>query len=41
MKMFSSVSNNVAAAFAAILSAAIFIGASVGPAINTAGSMVA
>ncbi len=39
--MFSNVSNNVAAAFAAILSAAVFIGASVGPAINTAGTLVA
>ncbi len=39
--MFSSVSNNVAAAFAAILSAAVFIGASVGPAVNAAGSLVA
>ena len=38
--MFSNVSNNVAAAFAAILSAAVFVGASVGPATNTAASMV-
>lgn len=38
--MFSIVSNNVAAAFAAIVSAAVLVGASVGPAINTAGSLV-
>ena len=39
--MFSTVSNNVAAAVAAVFSAAIFIGASVGPAINNAASVVA
>ena len=32
--------NTVAAAFAAIISAAVFVGASVGPAANTAASLV-
>ncbi len=39
--MFSSVSNNFAAAVAALFSAAIFVGASVGPAIGDAASVVA
>lgn len=39
--MFSNISNNVTAAFAAILSAAVFVGASVGPAVNNAASLVA
>ncbi len=39
--MFSTVSNNVAAAVAAVFSAAVFISASVGPAINTAATVVA
>ncbi len=38
--MFTNVSNNITAAFAAFVSAAVFIGASVGPAINNAGSLV-
>lgn len=38
--MFTNVSNNFAAALAAIVSATVFIGASIGPAINNAGSMV-
>ncbi len=38
--MFSNVSNNIAAAFAAIVSASVLISASVGPAINNAGSLV-
>ncbi len=38
--MFTNISNNIAAAFAAIVSAAVLIGASVGPAINNAGSLV-
>ncbi len=38
--MFANVSNNITAAFAAFVSAAVFIGASVGPAINNAGSLV-
>jgi hypothetical protein len=40
IKMFTNVSNNIAAAFAALVSAAVFVGASVGPAINNAGSLV-
>ena len=39
--MFSNISNNVAAAFAAFVSAAVVISASVGPAVNNAASMVA
>ncbi len=38
--MFTNVSNNIAAAFAAIVSASVFIAASVGPAVNNAGSLV-
>lgn len=38
--MFTNVSSNFAAAFAAIFSAALFISASVGPAIHTAGSVI-
>ena len=36
--MFSIVSNNIAAAFAAILSAAVLVSASVGPAVDNAAS---
>lgn len=39
--MFSSVSNNVSAAVAAIFTTAIFVGASVGPAVSHAASVVA
>ena len=38
--MTYNLKNNVAAAFAAIVTAALFIGASVGPATNTAASLV-
>ncbi len=38
--MFTNISNNITAAFAAIVSATVLIGASVGPAINNAGSLV-
>ncbi len=38
--MFTNVSNNIAAAFAAIISASVLISASVGPAINNASSLV-
>lgn len=38
--MFTNVSNHITAAFAAVVSATIFISASVGPAIGNAGSLV-
>lgn len=38
--MFSNVSNNLTAAVAALFSAALFVGASVGPAVNNAASIV-
>jgi hypothetical protein len=38
--MFINSSSNIAAAFAAIISAAIFITASVGPAVNNAGTLL-
>ncbi|PIX67062.1 MAG: hypothetical protein COZ43_03400 [Sphingomonadales bacterium CG_4_10_14_3_um_filter_58_15] len=41
IKMFSNVSNNISAAVAAIFTAAIFVGASVGPAVSHAASVVA
>jgi len=38
--MFANVSGHIAAVFAAVISAVIFISASVGPAIDNAGSLV-
>ncbi len=39
--MFSNVSNSLAAAVAALFSTVIFVGASVGPAIGNASSLIA
>ena len=39
--MFTNVSNSLAAAVAALFSAAIFVGASVGPAVGNAAAIVA
>ncbi|VAV99648.1 hypothetical protein MNBD_ALPHA04-1417 [hydrothermal vent metagenome] len=39
--MLSNFSNHVAAAFAAVFSAVIFVGATIGPAVNNAASLVA
>jgi len=39
--MTYSLQNTVAAAFAAIISAAVFVGARVGPAANAAASLIA
>lgn len=39
--MFTNVSNHLAAAVAAMFSAALFIGASVGPAVGNAASIIA
>jgi hypothetical protein len=41
IKMFNNISNNFAAAVAAIFSAAVFVGASVGPAVGNAASVIA
>jgi len=41
IKMFSNVSSNISAAVAAIFTAAIFVGASVRPAVSHAASVVA
>jgi hypothetical protein len=39
-KMYANVSSKLAAAVAAIFSAAVFIGASVGPAVNNGASLI-
>ncbi len=39
--MLSNFSNHIAAAIAAVFSAAIFVGAGIGPAVNNAASLIA
>jgi len=39
--MFSNLSNNIVAALAAIVTAAVFVGASIGPVANSAVALIA